>query len=103
MTATAATASSPRRRRFTPDTQRRPPPWRFPVGAGAAVRRGLARTGDLRILPRMEDATRASYDAVAERYADEIGGELAGKPVDRALLGCLAELTATGVPGQPVG
>ena len=51
----------------------------------------------------MEDATRASYDAVAGRYADEIGGELAGKPVDRALLGCLAELTATGVPGQPVG
>lgn len=41
------------------------------------------------------DTTRASYDAVAARYADEIGGELDGKPVDRALLGCLAELAGT--------
>lgn len=34
----------------------------------------------------------ASYDAVALRYAEEIGDELRGKPVDRALYGCLAEL-----------
>ena len=37
----------------------------------------------------MSEATRRSYDAVAARYAQEVGGELAGKPADRALLvGC---------------
>jgi SAM-dependent methyltransferase len=35
---------------------------------------------------------RDSYDRVASRYAAEIGGELAGKPLDRALLRCLVEL-----------
>ena len=39
----------------------------------------------------MEDV-RSSYDALAERYAEEIGDELIGKPVDRALYGCFAEL-----------
>jgi SAM-dependent methyltransferase len=39
-----------------------------------------------------ESRTRRSYDAVAERYAAEIGDELAGKPIDRALLDCLVEL-----------
>jgi SAM-dependent methyltransferase len=29
---------------------------------------------------------RRSYDAIAERYATEVGSELAGKPLDRALL-----------------
>ncbi|HWH01730.1 MAG TPA: class I SAM-dependent methyltransferase [Pilimelia sp.] len=38
------------------------------------------------------DAVRASYDAVAQRYAEEIGDELIGKPVDRAMYGCFAEL-----------
>jgi SAM-dependent methyltransferase len=38
------------------------------------------------------DAVRASYDAIAERYAEEIGDELAGKPVDRALYSLFAEL-----------
>jgi hypothetical protein len=32
-----------------------------------------------------ESRTRRSYDAVAERYAAELGGELTGKPIDRAL------------------
>ncbi|MHB8340406.1 MAG: TrmO family methyltransferase domain-containing protein [Mycobacteriales bacterium] len=36
-------------------------------------------------------ATRRSYDAVAERYAAEIGDELANKPLDRALLDALGE------------
>jgi len=40
-----------------------------------------------------ESRTRASYDAVAERYTVEVADELAGKPLDRALLDCLAELT----------
>lgn len=35
--------------------------------------------------------TRATYDRVAEEYAARIGGELAGKPLDRALLGCFIE------------
>jgi SAM-dependent methyltransferase len=38
------------------------------------------------------DRVRESYDRVAQRYADEVGGELAGKPLDRALLRCLQEL-----------
>ncbi len=41
------------------------------------------------------DRVRDSYDRVAVRYADEIGAELAGKPVDRALLKCLVELVST--------
>src|SRR5215813_14515923 len=40
------------------------------------------------------ERVRASYDRVAERYAAEIGGELAGKPLDRALLRALTELVA---------
>jgi SAM-dependent methyltransferase len=40
------------------------------------------------------DRVRQSYDRVAERYAEEIGGELAGKPLDRALLRCMQDLVA---------
>jgi SAM-dependent methyltransferase len=40
--------------------------------------------------------TRRSYDAVAQRYAGEIGDELRGKPFDRALLDAFTELTAGG-------
>jgi SAM-dependent methyltransferase len=39
-----------------------------------------------------------SYNLVAARYAAEIGDELRGKPMDRALLAALAELA----PGGPV-
>ena len=42
----------------------------------------------------MYDRVRESYDRVAQRYAEEIGGELAGKPFDRALLRCMHELVA---------
>jgi SAM-dependent methyltransferase len=41
-------------------------------------------------------ATRRSYDVVAARYAAEIGDELAGKPLDRALLDAFGELSAGG-------
>jgi SAM-dependent methyltransferase len=41
-------------------------------------------------------AARRSYDSVADRYSAEIGGELAGKPLDRALLESFAELCADG-------
>jgi SAM-dependent methyltransferase len=50
------------------------------------------------------EAVRSSYDAVAERYAEEIGEELIGKPVDRALYGCFAELVREqAAAGRPVG
>lgn len=48
-----------------------------------------------------ERRTRESYDTVAERYAAEIGDELAHKPIDRALLDCLAELCKG--RGKPIG
>jgi len=37
------------------------------------------------------DATRTSYDAVAETYVRLFGDELAGKPLDRALLAAFVE------------
>jgi SAM-dependent methyltransferase len=40
------------------------------------------------------EQVRHSYDRVARRYAAEIGGELAGKPLDRALLRSLTEMVA---------
>lgn len=40
--------------------------------------------------------TRQSYDLVAARYAEELGDELAAKPLDRALLDALAELAEGG-------
>jgi ubiquinone/menaquinone biosynthesis C-methylase UbiE len=42
----------------------------------------------------VEDAVRDSYDRVAERYAAQVGGELAAKPLDRALLRALTDLVA---------
>jgi SAM-dependent methyltransferase len=41
--------------------------------------------------------TRAGYDQVADRYAAEIGGELAHKPLDRALLDAVVEVAAGGL------
>jgi ubiquinone/menaquinone biosynthesis C-methylase UbiE len=49
------------------------------------------------------EAVRKSYDAVAESYLDTIGGELAHKPLDRALLAALLEQTATGAPVADLG
>ncbi|MGW3245845.1 class I SAM-dependent methyltransferase [Streptomyces sp. NPDC001070] len=46
---------------------------------------------------------RRSYDTVAEEYRDRIGGELAHKPLDRALLAALAEQTADGAPVADLG
>ena len=42
------------------------------------------------------DPTRTSYDRVARHYADEIAGELAGKPFDRDFLDRFAERVGTG-------
>ncbi len=49
------------------------------------------------------ERVRDSYDRVAQRYADEIGGELAAKPVDRALLSCLTELVSPALEPGPTG
>jgi len=46
--------------------------------------------------PSGHDALRRSYDAVADRYTAEIGDELAGKRLDRALLEAFGELCADG-------
>jgi SAM-dependent methyltransferase len=51
----------------------------------------------------MSDAVRASYDAVAGEYEKRIGGELAGKPLDWALLAAFAELVPRGLPVGDVG
>lgn len=53
-------------------------------------------------MARVSRATRRSYDRVAARYAAEIGGELAAKPLDRARLSAFAELT-DGLPSGPAG
>jgi len=37
------------------------------------------------------DPVRDGYDAVAEDYAERVAGELAGKPLDRALLSAFVE------------
>ena len=49
------------------------------------------------------DRVRRCYDAVAGKYADAYGGELAGKPLDRALLACLIEQAGQGMPIADVG
>ncbi len=48
------------------------------------------------------DDRRRSYDAVADRYAAEFGSELDRKPLDRSLLGVIAELAGYG-PVADVG
>lgn len=48
-------------------------------------------------------SVRRSYDAVAEAYAAGFHDELAGKPLDRALLACLAEQADHGAPIADLG
>lgn len=45
-------------------------------------------------------SVRAAYDAVGADYAAHVGGELAGKPADRALLDAVAGRAAGGVVGD---
>lgn len=52
--------------------------------------------------PEFLNATRSSYDAMAPGYAEHARGELAAKPLERALLGAFAELAATAGGGLPV-
>lgn len=51
--------------------------------------------------PDFLNATRASYDTMAPAYVDFARGELAAKPLERALLSTFAELAAAG-GGLPV-
>jgi len=46
---------------------------------------------------------RQSYEAVAEEYLERVRNELAGKPLDRALLACLAEEAEDGAPVADLG
>jgi SAM-dependent methyltransferase len=48
-------------------------------------------------------SVRRSYDAVAEVYAACFRDELVGKPLDRALLACLAEQTGQGATIADLG
>ncbi|WBB58694.1 class I SAM-dependent methyltransferase [Streptomyces sp. WMMC500] len=48
-------------------------------------------------------SVRNTYDAVAESYLDTIGGELAYKPLDRALLAALLEQAEDGAPVADLG
>jgi SAM-dependent methyltransferase len=71
-----------------------------------SVKIGDATKGQLMTNPFDDVAdvadTRRSYDLVADRYAAEIGDELRGKPLDRALLDAFVEL-AVGAPVLDVG
>jgi SAM-dependent methyltransferase len=51
-------------------------------------------------LPPPLRAVRASYDAVAARYANEVADELAAKPLDRALLAAFAEQVRAAPPRE---
>lgn len=51
----------------------------------------------------IHDSVRRSYDAVAEQYAASFRDELADKPLDRALLGCLIEQAAGDAPIADLG
>jgi ubiquinone/menaquinone biosynthesis C-methylase UbiE len=53
--------------------------------------------------PGRHDSVRRSYNVVAEKYAIGFRDELAHKPLDRALLGCLLEQTGAGAPVADIG
>jgi ubiquinone/menaquinone biosynthesis C-methylase UbiE len=52
---------------------------------------------------RDHDRVRESYDEVAHEYAARFGSELVSKPLDRALLAALIELTERGAPIADLG
>ncbi len=53
--------------------------------------------------PGRHDSVRRSYNVVAEKYAIGFRDELAHKPLDRALLGCLLEQTGACAPVADIG
>jgi ubiquinone/menaquinone biosynthesis C-methylase UbiE len=54
-------------------------------------------------MPGMDDRIRRSYDTVAAEYAARLGDELAGKPLDRALLAALVEQAEPDTPIADLG
>lgn len=51
--------------------------------------------------PDFQRATRDSYDTMAPAYVEFARGELAAKPLERALLGTFAELAAVAAAACP--
>ena len=72
-----------------------------PAGGGAAARRQHPAASIARVLPTGDwlTDTRTSYDTAAAGYADLLRDALAGRPLDRAVLGLFAELAAAAGPG----
>ncbi len=46
--------------------------------------------------PHVAVGAQATYDAIARAYHDQLGNELAGKPLDRAILAAFTELAGEG-------
>src|SRR4051812_13083968 len=74
-------------------------------GAGATNRERPALKGSLeeRIIVTRSNRLSASYDRVAADYTANIADELAGKPLDRALLQAFAEQVGTLAPVADLG
>jgi SAM-dependent methyltransferase len=68
-------------------------------------RDGVIASCDARLVPNgsERDRVRRSYDAVADEYARHLGEELAYKPLDRAFLSALIELTEKGASIADLG
>jgi SAM-dependent methyltransferase len=63
----------------------------------------MVQTSIMDGLNPQHDSVRRSYDVVAEEYATRFRDELAGKPLDRALLACLAEQAGDTAPIADLG
>jgi ubiquinone/menaquinone biosynthesis C-methylase UbiE len=59
---------------------------------GRAEAEGVRRSGEQGVAV----GVRAVYDAIARAYHDQLGNELAGKPLDRGILQAFAELAGAG-------
>lgn len=66
-------------------------------------RRAVAQTFVMDGPACQHSSVRRSYDAVAGEYAAGFRDELAGKPLDRALLACVAEQAGDGAPIADLG
>jgi SAM-dependent methyltransferase len=64
---------------------------------------GVANTSITDVLNARHGSVRRSYDAVAADYAIHFRDELRGKPLDRALLACLAEQAEDTSPVADLG
>jgi SAM-dependent methyltransferase len=60
------------------------------------VMHGPQATDSVSDEPRVAAGARATYDTIARAYHDQLGNELAGKPLDRALIAAFVELAGEG-------